>query len=186
MNRAKIVDRYSVDVINLEEERAFVESRFSQSLSALKEIDPKSETYQRLCLDRDNALLELENYLLFEESEPPTVGDCDSLTPYYELVDNIVCQRWEVVNDDAQRINEKIAELKAQLTQSDYQIIKCYEASLLGEPLPYDAETISKTRQLARDEINALLSRLEPNPKESVTLSDTVTHYHTEKPNENL
>ena len=53
-------------------------------------------------------------------------------------------------------IRKKIAELKKQLSETDYQIIKCYEYSLAGMELPYDITTLHEERQAIRDEINAI------------------------------
>lgn len=51
---------------------------------------------------------------------------------------------------------EAISKLKKQLDSSDYKIIKCYEASLVGKELPYDMTEIHAERQEIRDEINRL------------------------------
>lgn len=47
-------------------------------------------------------------------------------------------------------------ELKDALAALDYKIIKCYEYSLMGLPLPYDIEQLHAQRQAMRDEINSL------------------------------
>ena len=46
--------------------------------------------------------------------------------------------------------------LKAELAATDYQIIKCSECQLLGQPMPYDVAELHAQRQAIRDEINAL------------------------------
>lgn len=51
---------------------------------------------------------------------------------------------------------EQITELKAQLTATDYKVIKCSEAQMAGEPLPYDIAVLHAERQALRDQINAL------------------------------
>lgn len=51
---------------------------------------------------------------------------------------------------------EQIAALKTQLSSTDYKIIKCSEASLVGEELPYDIVTLHAERQAIRDQINEL------------------------------
>lgn len=61
---------------------------------------------------------------------------------------------------DKTKIDYKISELKQQLADSDYKITKCYEASMLGNNLPYDIETMHEERQAIRDEINRLESML--------------------------
>ena len=50
----------------------------------------------------------------------------------------------------------QIDELKAQLASSDYKVIKCMEAQLAGEKMPYNIEAIHAERQAIRDLINAL------------------------------
>ena len=57
--------------------------------------------------------------------------------------------------------NEKIAELKTKLSSTDYKIIKCSEAQLVGEELPYDIKALHEERQALRDEINALEGSVE-------------------------
>ena len=55
----------------------------------------------------------------------------------------------------------KIVELEKQIESTDYQIIKCYEYSLVGEELPYDIATLHEERQAIRDEINLLETEIE-------------------------
>lgn len=57
---------------------------------------------------------------------------------------------------DIQQSRRKVEELKQSLTDSDYKVIKCYEASLAGEPLPYDFGELREERQAIRQRINEL------------------------------
>lgn len=57
---------------------------------------------------------------------------------------------------DTQRIRREIEANKASLAASDYKVIKCYEASLLGLPLPYDLEAFHSEREAQRAKINRL------------------------------
>ena len=50
----------------------------------------------------------------------------------------------------------RIAELKAQLNDTDYKIVKCSEYQLAGLELPYDIAALHAQRQAIRDEINEL------------------------------
>ena len=50
----------------------------------------------------------------------------------------------------------EIARLKAELASTDYQIIKCSECQMLGQPMPYDVAELHAQRQAIRDEINEL------------------------------
>ena len=50
----------------------------------------------------------------------------------------------------------QIAELKKQLSATDYKVIKCAESQLLGQEMPYDVAELHAERQAIRDEINRL------------------------------
>lgn len=59
------------------------------------------------------------------------------------------------------KFNEKavkleIEKLKTELADSDYKIIKSYEASLVNEPIQYDLKTIHAERKQLRNRINYL------------------------------
>jgi len=64
-------------------------------------------------------------------------------------------QSWEVKVDPVAK-QARIDELKAGLADSDYKVTKCYEASLVGDSLPYDIAELHRERQSIRDEINRL------------------------------
>lgn len=55
-----------------------------------------------------------------------------------------------------QQREARIWELKDALAQGDYKIIKCAEAQLTGEPMPYDIEALVAERNAMRAEINEL------------------------------
>ena len=55
-----------------------------------------------------------------------------------------------------QQREQRIWELKDQLAQGDYKIIKCAEAQLMGEALPYDVSLLVLERNELRREINEL------------------------------
>lgn len=63
--------------------------------------------------------------------------------------------RYERVYDVQKKRNE-IQRLKDSLTSSDYKVIKCYEASLVGQELPYDITSLHTERQALRQQINQL------------------------------
>ena len=62
---------------------------------------------------------------------------------------------------DRQYYRKKINELKEQLASTDYQVIKCYEASMVGDQMPYDINALHSERQYKRDSINALEDMLD-------------------------
>lgn len=55
-----------------------------------------------------------------------------------------------------QQREQRIWALKDQLAQGDYKIIKCAEAQLTNEPMPYDVATLVAERNAMRAEINEL------------------------------
>lgn len=61
-----------------------------------------------------------------------------------------------VTKRDLQQVRNEIKELKESLAKSDYQITRCYEASLTGEPMPYDIAVLHSDRQKQRTKINEL------------------------------
>lgn len=54
------------------------------------------------------------------------------------------------------QITAKINEYKSFLDQTDYKVMKCYEATLLNLPLPYSMDDVHEIRQEYRDKINEL------------------------------
>jgi hypothetical protein len=60
------------------------------------------------------------------------------------------------INEKNEKINNEIGLLKTKLTETDYKIIKCYEAFMLQQPLPYNLEELSAQRDAWRAEINQL------------------------------
>ena len=55
-----------------------------------------------------------------------------------------------------QQREQRIWELKDQLAQGDYKIIKCAEAQLMGEEMPYNVGFLVTQRNQWRKEINEL------------------------------
>ena len=55
---------------------------------------------------------------------------------------------------------EKIRQLKQELSDTDYKVIKSYEYFLAGKELPYDIDELHKERQTMRDEIESLESEV--------------------------
>ena len=65
-------------------------------------------------------------------------------------------------------IGQQIESLKQQLSSTDYKIIKCSEAQLLGDELPYDISSLHTERQALRDKINELEAKLEVSSESNV------------------
>lgn len=64
-----------------------------------------------------------------------------------------ISYRYETVFD-RQGAERRLAALKAALAAGDYRVIKCYEASLVGEELPYDVAVLHASRNAIRAQIN--------------------------------
>ncbi len=117
-----------------------------------------SEIDIRFCPKEHGArMAELRNdgFLDFVASDQPVAK------PGYVAVDSFDVQNGKIVQSwtlkvDPVSISERIDALKKELSSSDYMIIKCMEASLMGEEMPYDLDEIHANRQAIRDEINSL------------------------------
>lgn len=93
--------------------------------------------------------------------ESKTISDDDNYTIRLVPYDNgnrISFNYEKVVNTT--KIHGEIDAIKAELSETDYQVIKCYEASLVGEELPYDIKALHEDRNEKRAQINALETNL--------------------------
>ncbi|MCC8039032.1 MAG: hypothetical protein LIP02_13020 [Bacteroidales bacterium] len=108
-----------------------VEQQIAELSEEWKPVDVISEE-QMLCDDK--------NYIIF----PVPYDAGDRIAYRYE-------RRF-----DRQKVRNEIDALKAALADSDYKITKCYEASLLGQELPYDVASLHIERQNLRNQINEL------------------------------
>ena len=96
-----------------------------------------------------------------EIDESKTISDDEDYTIRLVPYDNgnrISFKYEKVVNTT--KIQGEIDAIKAELSETDYQVIKCYEASLVGEELPYDINALHEDRNEKRAQINALETKL--------------------------
>lgn len=124
----------------------------------LAKIISENEIDIRFCpkeLGARMAELRNDGFLDFVPGEQPKAEPGFVAVDSFEVKDGKVVQSW-MVKADPVATQSRIDELKEQLSSSDYMITKCMEASLLGETMPYDIETIHAERQAIRDEINRL------------------------------
>jgi hypothetical protein len=61
---------------------------------------------------------------------------------------------------DLQQIRQNIENLKNELKDGDYKVIKCYEASLTKQEMPYNIQELHSQRQLLRQKINELEEKM--------------------------
>lgn len=103
----------------------------------------------------------IKNYDLTAGMLVPATVVRNGATP----IDNVTKFAW--ANEDYEEVKmyipnpvkttaQQVAELKAQLSATDYKVIKCSECQLLGLEMPYDVAAIHAERQALRDQINAL------------------------------
>lgn len=69
-----------------------------------------------------------------------------------------------IIHKTKSELEQEVRNLQCDLTASDYKVIKCYEAQLVGEPLPYDKNVIHTDRQAIRDRINELQEIIDEMP----------------------
>lgn len=128
------IERYKEDG-ELKEREVTVEDQIKNLDPKWKPIDPIDEVLQDT---------ERENYTV-------------RVIPY-DAGDRISYKYVEV--PDLGGIKSKIRALKDELESGDYKVIKCYEASLVGEKAPYNIKDIHRDREILRDSINNLESLL--------------------------
>lgn len=89
----------------------------------------------------------------YEKISNPEEGFIVIPTPY-DCGDHIGF-KYEVKRD-IQKILNEIQSIKNSLLDSDYKVMKCYEASLMNNSLPYDMNALYEERQKQRERINEL------------------------------
>lgn len=106
----------------------------------------------------------------FEDADYVLADDSELANKYLSLLSEGAFPKLITNEDDTVIIdvvrNEKditqiktlaeINELKIELQSEDYKIIKCYEASLVGQDLPYDIFELKIKRDEIRNQINEL------------------------------
>jgi hypothetical protein len=96
-----------------------------------------------------------DGFMEFVCSDIPNVNEYEKTVVSYMCDGEKVYQIWNVVVDSFYYVSQ-INKLKQQLESSDYKIMKCYELSMIGEPMPYDVFQMHTERQDLRDEINRI------------------------------
>lgn len=64
------------------------------------------------------------------------------------------------VPTEKEKTQRKIWDLKEKLSETDYKILKCSEASLQGQEMPYDLDAVVAERDGWRAQINKLEEKL--------------------------
>lgn len=105
--------------------------------------------------EQGERMAELRNtgFLDFVPSEQPQTEPGKIAVDSFAIVEGKVVQTW-IIQADMEAVKAEIETLKASLSNTDYQVIKCYEATLIGATLPYDIEALHTERQAIREKIN--------------------------------
>lgn len=125
------IERLQTETSEIETRTVSVEEQIKQLSSEYKPVDAVDESL--MVCDDDNYTIRLVPY-----------DNGDKISYRYE----------KVVNN--YKLNADIEALKAELAETDYQVIKCYEASLVGEELPYDMKMLHTSRNAIRARINEI------------------------------
>lgn len=177
---ARIISKYSIEVVNIADMIGNIDAtykdytlRYGVEDDVINNILSKDEQErtndEQVLLDkrkylddwRNEQVKALDIYLPFTpEAYSGDLGEFDATIPYFVEEDGVIVQKWEVVHSPS-KILDRIEALVAELAETDYQVIKCYEAALLGSEMPYDTSVLVSERQIKRDEINRLQEMLD-------------------------
>jgi len=133
------------------------------------DIEPNTNGFRLYLRDNDKYPLdngEYESYITvyregegwFELSDDGSVYEEPA-----EVIPEELTEEQKVEQEKQQQIADiqsNISNLKKQITDTDYQVIKTYEYSLVGLEPEYDVEALHQTRQNLRNEINKLEKQL--------------------------
>lgn len=75
---------------------------------------------------------------------------------YTPTAEEIARMEREEAEAAAQAKQREADALKEELAATDYKVIKCSEAQLSGQPMPYDVAELHAERQRLRDRINEI------------------------------
>lgn len=177
IQKVKILSKYSIDAIDCGFEKKRAESILKDRIESLgtdleevKRINSKKKKTEEdvkllnavVAIEKEysDTISKIEEYKELVTSSVPEHTELDQAVPYYEENNGKVNMLWEIIKNDPTRVLQKINSLKKDLSDSDYKITKCYEASLLNQEMPYDVEALTTERNSKRDEINRLESLL--------------------------
>lgn len=99
-----------------------------------------------------------DGFKLYIEEPAPEVGLAEFQVMelrHREEAHQIVAH-YEIVDNSPDQIAAEIARLKAELSATDYQVIKSYEYTLAGVESPYNINTFHSERQQLRERITIL------------------------------
>lgn len=179
MKRANYINPHRIEIIDYEETISIIEENYNNILqinhitdSDLELLKGKQDENSMNLLrlreladnDRRKRLKQADSYLEFVPCDKKELPEYAVRKIYYEKVSDKVYEREIVVTNDKHVIQAKIDELKKKLSETDYVVIKSYEAKIMLEDAPYSQEEIEKIikeRKNIRSKINELQELLE-------------------------
>ena len=106
-----------------------------------------------------------------ESASQPQTEEFQAVVPVYRDTGERIVLEWKVEENSPEKVEAEIERLKAELTATDYQVIKSYEYALAGEPSAYDIDDLHARREEQRIRIRELETLL--SPEESVDPAPT-------------
>ncbi len=165
---AKALQEYETLKASFDEVKTFIEAQevvSDEEKESLENLQSELRAKERLSENATkNAIRETERhesyisngFLPFVSTEQPEPeSEQQKAVDTYTIADGKVVQVWKIQLNE-KYIQKQIEKGKQDLAATDYKIMKCYEASLVGDSLPYDIEQLHASRQALRDQINTL------------------------------
>lgn len=97
-----------------------------------------------------------------ESASQPQAEAFQAVVPVYRDTGERIVLEWKVEENSPEKVEAEIERLKAELMDTDYQVIKSYEYTLAGVPAAYDIEELHTSREQQRIRIRELETLLSP------------------------
>ena len=150
-NTLKELEDLKADPEAIEEAKKELDFRKNSFLNAQKEDEDNRNRFDDLTT---------AGFVEFIKSDQPQEATAGKrYADRFDLSGGKIVQRWELVIDQRE-VKEQIDEIKRALSDTDYKVIKSYEATLAGQPLPYDPEALHSEREALRIQIRTLENSL--------------------------
>ena len=94
-----------------------------------------------------------EDFTIYDISDIPNDPDQKYYFKNYYYKDGVLELKYTL---ETYEVEKEIDRLKKELSDSDYIVIKSYEATMIGQPVEYNMGEIHVSRQELRDKINEL------------------------------
>lgn len=99
---------------------------------------------------------DFNSYKRYTETIPEGAGELDSYEFFFTETENEIVRNFRIIKNDKRKVTEKINELKQKIADTDWKVVRCYEASLMNEDMPYNVKELGEYRASIRSEIKQL------------------------------